>query len=417
MTSSVTVFMLLLCSCVVGVACRELTREEEVALGVMPLEVSLLGADDGDGGTSGQKRSLFPDYSNQTMFEHSGNQTTFEHHGNQTTLEQSGNQTTFEQSFNQTTPTPPADICGSTSLFLGPSGSLRSPGYPGNYPSNTHCYVTISVTPGNAVEIEFEDFAFEAAGCAYDYINVFNLEPSLEPGSYVDDHNNYEVETYCGSNIPGILVSHSNNVALKMVTDGTEQMRGFLATYKEVESTKHIISCPDDHFSCTQSWNPLNPVCVDRARVCDGQADCPYDNGDEYEGCATIQTCAAGDRMPCRDGSRCFPKHKFCDGHPECRDGSDEYFGCERMCDETRNETLCGDGKRCISKDDFCDGWKFHCNDRSDEYRGCASDCGSDRWACRSGRQCIDKQGIYEYVHIMVTSVYSIQYFNHFTLS
>ncbi|XP_052317282.1 low-density lipoprotein receptor-related protein 2-like isoform X2 [Oncorhynchus keta] len=39
--------------------------------------------------------------------------------------------------------------------------------------------------------------------------------------------------------------------------------------------------------------------------------------------CAPDQHCPAGSR-PCLDGHTCFPLEKFCDGHPDCSDTSDE---------------------------------------------------------------------------------------------
>lgn len=42
-----------------------------------------------------------------------------------------------------------------------PSGSFRSPGYPGNYPDDVKCIWTITVPPGSTLELEFRFFETE----------------------------------------------------------------------------------------------------------------------------------------------------------------------------------------------------------------------------------------------------------------
>lgn len=59
-------------------------------------------------------------------------------------------------------------ICGGPLPF--PSGSFRSPGYPGDYPDDVKCVWTITVPPGSALELEFRFFETEICD---DYVMIF----------------------------------------------------------------------------------------------------------------------------------------------------------------------------------------------------------------------------------------------------
>ncbi|CAH3164746.1 unnamed protein product [Porites evermanni] len=70
--------------------------------------------------------------------------------------------------------------------------TLKSPGYPSHYPSNTHCVYSVSIPEGMALKIVFLDFWLQdpliprmMSLCFYDYLKVAN-------------ENNVEVGRFCG---------------------------------------------------------------------------------------------------------------------------------------------------------------------------------------------------------------------------
>ena len=90
-------------------------------------------------------------------------------------------------------------------------------------------------------------------------------------------------------------------------------------------------TCPADQFACDES--AATPVCVSEDQFCDGHSDCPGGEDESPEECTN--PCApdggtAGSdggseatQWPCEDGT-CLDEARFCDGHSDCPDGSDE---------------------------------------------------------------------------------------------
>lgn len=78
--------------------------------------------------------------------------------------------------------------CGGT-LFDN-SGLLTSPGYPNNYPNNTHCEWTITAPSGRPLSISFSVFSINPPGdCAHNYLILYNGPDASSP----------PFGTYCGT--------------------------------------------------------------------------------------------------------------------------------------------------------------------------------------------------------------------------
>ncbi|TPP57800.1 Low-density lipoprotein receptor [Fasciola gigantica] len=95
---------------------------------------------------------------------------------------------------------------------------------------------------------------------------------------------------------------------------------------------------------------------------------CSYPTGETTEARVVIETpCGPADMM-CRNGM-CIPYHQFCNGIPECPDGSDEQLPhCETTCQMNQYKCASGD---CVDISARCDG-RRDCYDGSDE-AGCPS--------------------------------------------
>ncbi|CAG7828356.1 unnamed protein product [Allacma fusca] len=102
----------------------------------------------------------------------------------------------------------------------------------------------------------------------------------------------------------------------------------------EPDDCPHV-PCRDGTFTCK-----LSKKCIPSGWLCDGQADCGFaqnyviDTSDEdHDTCKTPNRCY-GNNMTCADGYSCRPISDFCNGFPDCPDGSDEHIFC-------RNQTMC----------------------------------------------------------------------------
>ncbi|KAK9540589.1 hypothetical protein VZT92_003031 [Zoarces viviparus] len=103
-----------------------------------------------------------------------------------------------------------------------PSGTLSSPNWPDKYPSRKECTWDITATPGHRVKIAFNEFEIEQhQECAYDHLEAFDG----------DSDTATILGRLCGSKIPEQLVSTSNKMYLRFISDASVQRKGFQATH------------------------------------------------------------------------------------------------------------------------------------------------------------------------------------------
>ncbi|XP_067329772.1 CUB and sushi domain-containing protein 2 isoform X5 [Anolis sagrei] len=116
--------------------------------------------------------------------------------------------------------------CGGTMEDM--EGVILSPGFPGNYPSNSDCTWRISFPVGFGAHLQFLNFSTEPN---HDYIEVRN-------GPY--DTSNI-ISRFSGSDLPGSLLSTSHETTLYFHSDHSQNKPGFKVEYQAYE----LQECPD----------------------------------------------------------------------------------------------------------------------------------------------------------------------------
>lgn len=95
---------------------------------------------------------------------------------------------------------------------------LRSPGWPGEYSPDRECVYIISVKTGRQIELNFTKFELEDHDdCSFDYVEVRNGGTVTSP----------LIGKYCGSKLPPILTSFSNQLYLTFKSDQSRNYAGF----------------------------------------------------------------------------------------------------------------------------------------------------------------------------------------------
>ncbi|XP_071792294.1 protein SpAN-like [Asterias amurensis] len=108
-------------------------------------------------------------------------------------------------------------------------GCIASPNYgKGNYNLNAKCVYTIKAPPGQRIKLTVLDLHIEySMSCAYDYLEINHKDAHSAPMSM----------RLCGDN-SGLesIVSTSNKLTIKLVSDGTVSKEGFVAKFEPINS-------------------------------------------------------------------------------------------------------------------------------------------------------------------------------------
>ncbi|XP_033627273.1 protein SpAN-like [Asterias rubens] len=109
------------------------------------------------------------------------------------------------------------------------NGCIASPNYgKGNYNLNAKCVYTIKAPPGQRIKLTVLDLHIEySMSCAYDYLEIIHKDAHSAPMSM----------RLCGDN-SGLesIVSTSNKLTIKLVSDGTVSKEGFVAKFEPIHS-------------------------------------------------------------------------------------------------------------------------------------------------------------------------------------
>ncbi|XP_032593172.1 dorsal-ventral patterning protein tolloid [Drosophila grimshawi] len=110
-------------------------------------------------------------------------------------------------------------VCGGD-VFLSKARSIDSPNYPLEYTANKECIWRITAPTHHQVALKFQSFELEKHdGCIYDYIEI-------RDGSRSDSKL---IGRFCGDKLPPNIKTHSNQMYIKFVSDGSVQKLGFSA--------------------------------------------------------------------------------------------------------------------------------------------------------------------------------------------
>lgn len=124
-------------------------------------------------------------------------------------------------------------VCGGD-LILDGGEHLESPNFPDDYYPSKECIWKITVQETYQVALKFQSFEIENHdNCVYDYVEI---RDGLTPDSPL-------LAVHCGYKIPPDVISSSNHLYIKFVSDGSVQKGGFSATlmkeYDECKLTDH----------------------------------------------------------------------------------------------------------------------------------------------------------------------------------
>ncbi|XP_077980023.1 bone morphogenetic protein 1-like [Glandiceps talaboti] len=127
-----------------------------------------------------------------------------------------------------------------------PTGVIKSPYYPYNYPQNHICEWVIHAPPDHQILLEFQSFDIEyRKTCLFDYLEV-RLGTDSSAQLY---------DIYCGDELPEPIVSKEGGIWLKFHSDETIVKTGFEAKYY-IDS----LESSGSSFTWSGSGDPIFPI-------------------------------------------------------------------------------------------------------------------------------------------------------------
>lgn len=120
-------------------------------------------------------------------------------------------------------------ICGGEVVME--EGVLQSPNFPEDYRPNKECTWRITVPDDYQIALQFQSFEIENHdNCVYDYLEVHDGH----------DHASKLLGKFCGYKAPEDVLSSSNRISIKFVSDSSVQKTGFSAKFmKELDECKN----------------------------------------------------------------------------------------------------------------------------------------------------------------------------------
>lgn len=155
--------------------------------------------------------------------------------------------------------------CGGT--FKDTSGLIYSQNYPYHFPPGQECAWKIRVDPNMHAHLYFDTLKFGSkmdGVCEYGHLEIYD-------GS---DESSYKIGEYCGDVIPNKIISRTNELMIKAISDYKQTNIGWFSLHYESSSGS---VCGLSKFTCT------NRQCIESDKECNGQEDC--EDGSDEEVC------------------------------------------------------------------------------------------------------------------------------------
>ena len=115
-------------------------------------------------------------------------------------------------------------------------GSIKSPGFPFNYPDKAEVEYELETEEFSTIELNFEVFDLELEGGScreHDYITIDGHQNITIDGQYYNyDYDYYDI--FCGEDKPPRQTSQRNTLTVKFYSDYSDTRQGFLATWRQV---------------------------------------------------------------------------------------------------------------------------------------------------------------------------------------
>ena len=112
-----------------------------------------------------------------------------------------------------------ATNCGT--FLRGPSGTVKSTNYPGNYNDNEYCTWQIQVPVNKKIRLDFTEFKTETGK---DHLFIYDTSHYDRP-TIVFDGTTYK---------PPPFTSSGNVLRVRFISDGATTRKGFSFNYKQV---------------------------------------------------------------------------------------------------------------------------------------------------------------------------------------
>ncbi|XP_033647325.1 fibrillin-2-like [Asterias rubens] len=217
---------------------------------------------------------------------------------------------------------------GCSRNFDEPSGQLTSPNYPGYYPSNQNCIYKITVANNKLIRLQFLVFGIEGTPfyCSYDSLEIFDGPVT----------NSKLIGRYCGNDLPDPVMTTSNVMLLRFLSDESVSFPGFLLEYEEINPDNAPSNpCQVDNGGCDQLCEIRNgkPTCRCRTgfKMSKNKLNCiDRDECSAEDRCAQICVNLEGSyRCDCQRGYRLAPNAWACIDIDECQSGNG---GCQEVC-------------------------------------------------------------------------------------
>ncbi|XP_004625741.1 tolloid-like protein 2 [Octodon degus] len=144
------------------------------------------------------------------------------------------------------------------------NGTITSPGWPKEYPMNKNCVWQVVAPAQFRISLQFEVFDLEGNDvCKYDFVEV---RSGLSPEARLHGK-------FCGSEMPDVITSQSNNMRVEFKSDNTVSKRGFRAHFfsDKDECAKDNGGCQHE---CVNTLGSYLCQCLHGSRLHDNAHDC-----------------------------------------------------------------------------------------------------------------------------------------------